>query len=240
MKREILKTLDYKSHDKHYYILLLSAPVLITLYRYLFMSQDFVQYFPAMSESVGGHILSYKLQFTGFFLLMFVIPMFHVLFWWKKPLVELGFRSGDIKTGLKFMLVMIIVLVIPFAFGGSCDQIVRTEYPMAKELISNHKFIPGYELFYVICYYIAWEFYFRGYLLFGLKDRYGTMEAILIQTISSCLIHIDKPFAEILGSIPVGIILGFVALKTRSFWYVFIVHATLGVLVDLFIIYYQN
>lgn len=204
------------------------------------MSQDFVQYFPAMSESVGGHILSYKLQFTGFFLLMFVIPMFHVLFWWKKPLVELGFSSGDIKTGLKFMLVMIIVLVIPFAFGGSCDQIVRTEYPMAKELISNHKFIPGYELFYVICYYIAWEFYFRGYLLFGLKDRYGTMEAILIQTISSCLIHIDKPFAEILGSIPVGIILGFVALKTRSFWYVFIVHATLGVLVDLFIIYYQN
>jgi membrane protease YdiL (CAAX protease family) len=91
-------------------------------------------------------------------------------------------------------------------------------------------------LAYVVLYYVAWEFYFRGYLLFSLKKDFGALSAVLIQTISSCLIHIGKPEGEILGSIPVGILFGIIALRTRSFWYVFVLHAALGVLTDLFVL----
>jgi membrane protease YdiL (CAAX protease family) len=59
----------------------------------------------------------------------------------------------------------------------------------------------------------------------------------MIQTISSCLIHLGKPESEIIGSIVVGILFGVIALRTRSIWYVFLIHAGIGVLTDLFIIF---
>ncbi|MBF0472368.1 MAG: CPBP family intramembrane metalloprotease, partial [Nitrospirae bacterium] len=61
--------------------------------------------------------------------------------------------------------------------------------------------------------------------------------AILIETISSCLIHIGKPPGETIGSIIVGVIFGLIALRTKSIWYVFILHAVIGVLTDIFIIF---
>ncbi len=237
---QLLQNAGYKREDIHYYILMLMAPVLLTLYRYISMPADFLLLFPSLSQDISGIVMTYKLQFAGFFVLLFIIPFLHLKYWWKKPLSDFGFGLGDKKFGLKFVIFTLLLLVLPFAFAGSFDANVRLEYPLAKELILHRAFVPGYELCYIVFYYIAWEFFFRGYLLFGLSQRYGMIEAILIQTISSCLVHIDKPFAEIAGSIPVGIFLGYIALRSRSFWYVFLVHAALGVFTDLFIIYFQN
>ncbi|HMT52579.1 MAG TPA: CPBP family intramembrane metalloprotease [Saprospiraceae bacterium] len=240
MKQKIQDILQFKVGDLHFYFLLISAPILITLYRYFSQSSHFLKLFPSLSQNELGNIISYELQFVGFFILMFVLPMLHILLLWEKPLSEFGFGLGDTRYGVKFLVLSLLFLVVPFAFCGSFDPNVTSEYPLAKALIQHKNQLPVYHLFYTVFYYIAWEFYFRGYLLFGLKERYGVMEAILIQTISSCLIHIDKPFAEIILSIPVGIFLGFVALRSRSFWYVFLVHASLGVLTDIFIIYLHN
>jgi membrane protease YdiL (CAAX protease family) len=73
-------------------------------------------------------------------------------------------------------------------------------------------------------------------LLFGLKDSFGPVNAVLIQAISSCLIHLGKPEAESIGALPFGLVLGYVALRTGSFWYGFAIHASLGVLLDLSIL----
>jgi len=116
---------------------------------------------------------------------------------------------------------------------------VRMEYPLAKIFLNDRQGLWFYELMYVVFYYVAWEFYFRGFLLFGLTERFGAVNAILIQTISSCLIHIGKPEGEIIGSIVVGILFGMIALRSRSIRYVFIIHAAIGVLTDIFIIYFN-
>jgi membrane protease YdiL (CAAX protease family) len=63
------------------------------------------------------------------------------------------------------------------------------------------------------------------------------VNAVLIQTIPSCLIHIGKPQGELTGSVLAGLILGGLAVRTGSIWYGFFLHATLGVLVDLLIIF---
>ena len=94
-----------------------------------------------------------------------------------------------------------------------------------------------YEAAYVLLYYTAWEFYFRGFLLFSLKDRFGAMEAVIIQTVPSCLIHLNKPPGELFGSIVVGIVFGALAVRTGSFWYGWILHAAIGVLADLFVLF---
>jgi membrane protease YdiL (CAAX protease family) len=72
-------------------------------------------------------------------------------------------------------------------------------------------------------YMFAWEFLFRGYMLFGLEKSIGK-SAIFVQTIPFVLLHIGKPFLETLACIPGGFVLGYVAYRTRSFLPCFIIH----------------
>ncbi|HHH53253.1 MAG TPA: CPBP family intramembrane metalloprotease [Bacteroidetes bacterium] len=228
--------LDFRKEDIHYYIILLSAPVLLSIYRYHGYPGTFSTIFnTGLPEDQNIRIN----QFIIFFFLTFVIPALYIIFAMKKPLSEFGLRLGDYKWGIKSLL-LIPFLIIPVLYFGAKVPELQSEYPLAKSLLSDHSHLFIYELSYLIFYYIAWEFFFRGFILFGLKNRFGIINAILIQTISSCLVHIDKPEGEIFGSILAGIVLGIIAIRTKSIWYVIILHATIGILTDLFIIYGQN
>ena len=72
-------------------------------------------------------------------------------------------------------------------------------------------------------YMFAWEFLFRGYMLFGLEKSISK-NAIFVQAIPFVLLHFGKPFLETLACIPGGFILGYVAYRTRSFLPCFIIH----------------
>jgi len=80
-------------------------------------------------------------------------------------------------------------------------------------------------------YMFAWEFLFRGYMLFGLEKSIGK-SAIFVQAIPFVLLHLGKPFLETLACIPGGFILGYVSYRTRSFLPCFIIH--LGIYVMMF------
>ncbi|MBN2424301.1 MAG: CPBP family intramembrane metalloprotease [Calditrichaceae bacterium] len=235
--KSLLSVLHFDRKDTDIYFILISAPLLLTLYWYYGSAQKFLQYFPSWSNLPDGELYAYIAQFLSFFILVFLIPLLYIRFKMKKPLKEFGFGLGDKRYGLIFTIVVLIVLVAPLIYLAAGMPDIQAEYPLAKILHQRHDLIIWYEIGYIIFYYIAWEFFFRGFLLFGLKDKFGAMNAILIQTISSCLIHLGKPDGEILGSIVVGIIFGAIALRTRSFWYVFIIHAGIGVLTDLFVIF---
>jgi membrane protease YdiL (CAAX protease family) len=235
--RDLIAGFKIKKTDLDPFILLLSAPVLLTLYYYHGYAANFPTYFPTLKNHPLVGFYGALWQFGVFFVLVFLIPLFIIKFRFKAPLKNFGFSPGDKKFGFKLVLVGIPFIVAPLILLASRSPDLQTEYPLAKILHERHDLVVYYELAYVIFYYIAWEFFFRGFLLFGLKDRYGEMGAILIQTISSCLIHLGKPESEIIGSIAAGIIFGVIALRTRSFWYVFLIHASIGVLTDLFIIF---
>jgi membrane protease YdiL (CAAX protease family) len=234
----MIKNLDYSKKDVHYYVMLLSAPVLLTLYRYHGYPEYFYAYFPQFINQPDGDLYARGWQFLVFFVLMFVVPVLYIKLVMKRPLSDFGFGLGDVKWGSKW-LIAIPLLVVPLIYLSSKMPDVRTEYPLAKSLLTDQSHLFVYELGYVVFYYIAWEFFFRGFLLFGLKERFGAFNAVLIQTISSCLVHIDKPEGEIIGSIFIGILFGMIALRSRSIWWVFALHISIGVLTDLFIIYFQ-
>lgn len=235
--KKFISLAGFNKQDINTYILLLSAPLLLALYRYHGYAHYFGDYFPSMRSSANFDFYSHIWQFGVFFVLTLIVPVIIIRYQFKQPLKEFGLRLGDMRFGLLFVLFAIPLLVVPFIYLASTMPDVRAEYPLAKILLRRHDLIFWYELAYLIFYYIAWEFFFRGFLLFGLKDRLGSFNAILIQTISSCLVHIGKPEAEILGSIVLGIIFGMLALRTKSIWYVFILHAFIGTLTDLFIIF---
>jgi len=78
-------------------------------------------------------------------------------------------------------------------------------------------------------YMFAWEFLFRGYMLFGLERSIGK-SAIFVQTIPFVLLHLGKPFLETLATIPQGFVLGYISYKTRSFLPCFIIHIGIHIL----------
>jgi len=84
-------------------------------------------------------------------------------------------------------------------------------------------------------YMFAWEFIFRGYMLFGLEKSIGK-GAIFVQAIPFVLLHFGKPFLETLFCLPGGFILGYVAYRTRSFLPCFIIH--FGIYIGM--IYFAN
>jgi len=234
----MFKGITFEKRDIHVYVILLSAPVLLTLYRYHGYPQFFYEYFPQVKSLYQGDLIARYWQFGVFFLLMFILPVLYVKFVMKGSLQQFGWGWGDVKYGLRW-LITIPLLVAPIIYIASKMPSLRVEYPLAKSLLTDQSHLFIYETAYVMFYYVAWEFFFRGFILFGLKDRFGAVNAILIETISSCLVHIDKPEGEIVGSIVVGILFGMIALRSRSIWYVFLIHVSIGVLTDLFIIYFH-
>jgi uncharacterized protein len=74
----------------------------------------------------------------------------------------------------------------------------------------------------------AQEFMYRGFLLFGLKEKFQE-GAILLQTIPFVLMHLGKPELETVSTIVTGILFGYVCYRGKSFWPAFIIHLFINV-----------
>ncbi|MBN2070373.1 MAG: CPBP family intramembrane metalloprotease [Candidatus Krumholzibacteriota bacterium] len=70
---------------------------------------------------------------------------------------------------------------------------------------------------------LAVEFMFRGFILFGLKERFGG-GAVLVQMMPFALLHLHKPGLEAAGCVLSGIYFGYLAWRTGSLWPVYIIH----------------
>ena len=73
-----------------------------------------------------------------------------------------------------------------------------------------------WECFYALQFF-SLEFFFRGFMLHGVKDRLGRY-AIFAMVIPYMMIHFGKPGAEAVGAILAGSALGLIALRTRSIY----------------------
>jgi len=70
---------------------------------------------------------------------------------------------------------------------------------------------------------IGWEFLFRGWILFGYARKFGP-EALWLQAVPFAVAHISKPEVETLSTIFGGFAFGWIAYRTRSFIWPFLIH----------------
>ena len=80
--------------------------------------------------------------------------------------------------------------------------------------------------------FLALEFFFRAFLLEGLRPSLG-YGAIPIMIIPYCMIHFEKNLAECLGSIIAGLILGWLAMRSRSLWGGVVLHWFVAIQMDI-------
>ena len=211
-------------------ILLLSAPALIPLWKYYAKASGLPAFGGPLDPFWRG-----LLEFALFFALFGLLPGLDQRLRRQGPLVDAGLGLGDRRFGIQ-ALAGGLPLVLMVAWLGAQMPEVRGEYPMCRLLLDRRDLFLPYVVSYALLYYLAWEFYFRGYLLFALASRFGPVSAVLLQTVPSALAHLGKPSGEMFGSIPFGVAVGFLALRTRSIWYGWLLHAALGVSTDWFVI----
>ena len=92
-----------------------------------------------------------------------------------------------------------------------------------------------WESFYFL-QFVALEFFFRGFILHGTKERFG-FYAIFVMMIPYCMIHFDKPMMETLAAIIAGIVLGIMSLRSKSIWMGVFIHCCVALTMDLCVLY---
>jgi membrane protease YdiL (CAAX protease family) len=147
------------------------------------------------------------------FLLFFLIPMSVLLFVFKDSPRDYGFQIGDWRAGL-VLTAGSIALIAPILY-----ILARSDPSMKGYYEWQVQFLPWQLLIELF----AWEFLFRGWLLFGYARKFGP-EAIWLQAVPFALAHLGKPEVETLSTIFGGFIFGWIAYRTRSFLYPFIIH----------------
>ncbi len=161
-------------------------------------------------------------------LLMFaIVPMIFINYFLKENWNEYGIGIGDWKFGLKATIIAFLILPLPLYISSHNPEHLQT-YPLVKLDVHSPSEIFWWTLF-MLPHYIGWEFFFRGFIGFGMKKHYGGFLAIMLQTILTTLEHIGKPTGEIIGAIPAGIYLGLLTYRTNSIWWAVLFHWYLGV-----------
>lgn len=173
-------------------------------------------------------------HFGGAAVLLGLLPLSIACMATRRSPAELGLGLGRWREGLGWVAVG-APLAIAAGRLAAGDPAMRAVYPLYPDSFDG----PTRFLTYVvlqILYYGAWETLFRGVLLFGLKDSIGDRAANLFQTALSVTAHFGRPLPETLSALPAGLVFGGVAIRTRSVWYVALIHWTVGVSMDWFIV----
>lgn len=194
------------------------------------------------------------LSYLAGFVLVVLVPILLIKFVYRQDLRDFGlglprrerWPLAALATGL------LLVLSLPLFYLGARDAGMQATYPLYRGSFDG----PGQFLIYeagYLFFFIAIEFIFRGYLLFGLfqaRDRDalpGTdglpgpfvfgYYAIFISMLSYTAWHLGKPTPELWGTLAWGIATGTVVLAVRSVWPVVLVHWLLNVFLDAVILW---
>ncbi len=135
-----------------------------------------------------------------------------------------GFWEHAWIYGLAYLVVLVCVVVVSFSGEFS------SYYPFYKQSSRSWFDFISWELLYAAQFF-ALEFFFRGYWLKALKPMMGS-HAIFAMVVPYCMIHFGKPFVETLGAVIAGVVLGTLAMKTRSIWSGFLIHVSVAVSMD--------
>lgn len=217
--------------DRPTLLLLVLAATLPVVYVYQGVPQFYNAHLADTSDPMAPVFAQYW-RFGMVFALFFVFPAVAYRLLARRPLAELGLCLGDYRVGLTVVAAALAV-VVPVLWINAAAPDMQAEYPLAKEATGSVRLFVVYELIYVL-YYWGWEFLFRGALQLGLRPKMGLAGSCMVQLLPSVLLHIGKPVGETWGAVVAAPIFGAVALRTRSFLYVFLFHYTIGVVNDVF------
>ena len=159
-----------------------------------------------------------------------VLPILSIVILLRKNPLHFGLRLGDYKVW-GFHLLVSCPIVFLLIYLGVTTEAVQNYY---RNRSSN--FNPFLYMLEMAIQLWGWEFIFRGFMLFGLKDKLKE-NAIFVQMIPFALLHLGKPESETISCIFSGIYFGYVCYRTNSFWPAYFLHCFINY-ATVFLVYF--
>lgn len=159
----------------------------------------------------------------------------------EKP-ADYGLGFGRTKDGLKLCGVLFVVMFAAvFMVSFHPSFLYHYPFPWPRSAPPGGvpaRFLVVWALMYA-AQFVALEFFFRGFMLHGLKKSMGAY-SIFAMLVPYVMIHFGKPIPETLGSFAAGMVLGTIALAYRSIWCGVIIHVAVAWSMDILAIFHKD
>ena len=149
-----------------------------------------------------------------------LLPLLSIVILLRKNPLDFGLRIGNYKIWL--------VHVIAACFVAFPILIIASRFNSLEEYYTIEDFFLLRYFLEITAYQISWEFIFRGFLLFGLKEKLKE-GSIIVQMVPFVLLHLGKPEIEVISTIPMGIYFGYVAYRGNSYWPAVVIHLFINI-----------
>ena len=155
----------------------------------------------------------------------------------KDSLLDMGLRTrGLLKHA--WIYGVCLAFVVPAMLLVSRQPDFGTYYPFYKQCSRSLCDLALWEAMYFVQFF-ALEVFFRGLWLGALRRSFGS-GAIFAMCVPYCMIHYGKPYLEANGAIIAGIVLGSLAMRTRSIYSGFLVHITVALSMDVLALWHRH
>lgn len=187
----------------------------------------------------GDHFIGLVLWASGSLICYFVFPVLIIRLVFREPLSAYGVKARGAFRDFWIYALMLLVMA-PLLWFASHRSAFQASYPFFVPQ-PGEPLWPRFWVWETLYWmqFFALEFFFRGFLVHGLKHRFGAY-AIFVMVVPYCMIHFRKPLLETLASIVAGTVLGFMSLKTRSVWLGTFVHVSVALTVDLVMLWHRG
>jgi len=155
-----------------------------------------------------------------------------ILFLSRVDLRKFGISFGKPKFWVPITILFFLIM-IPIIYSASRMPSFQKTYPMFS---LARKSVTGFivaELSLGI-FFVFWEFFFRGYMLFSLEKRTGFLVANAIQAMAFAFMHFGKPELEVYSALAGGLIVGWLAWRSKTFLPAFLIHWGIQFSMDFF------
>jgi membrane protease YdiL (CAAX protease family) len=156
------------------------------------------------------------------------LPLWKLLFP-KDSLLDMGLRARGFFSHL-WIYGLCLAVVVPAMLIVAKQPDFGTYYPFYKQSSRSWFDFLCWEAIYGLQFF-ALELFFRGWFLGALRRNFGA-GAIFAMALPYCMIHYGKPYLEAIGAIVAGVVLGSLAMRTKSIYAGFLVHITVAFSMD--------
>jgi membrane protease YdiL (CAAX protease family) len=223
-------------------IVLLSATVLLLVFSYwgrpgFYLDSVLMDWVPdALGGPFEAHpgVGGYVWWGLASLALRVLAPLALVVWVIRRRPREYGFRLDGIARHLPVYGLLYLGMLPVLVWMSSLDSF-RDFYPFYDRAADGGAAYWLYAVGYGL-QFIGVEAFFRGFLTFGLLRRFG-MLAVPMMTVPYTMIHFTKPMPEATAAIAAGLILGYMAIRTRSFVPGVFLHVAVAFTMDLLVLW---
>lgn len=217
-------------------VMLISCLLLIGYYYFgqsVYYQQNFA---PLVNDMFGLHnteyvgVLPFWYQGLSATIWRIVLPLGCILLLFRESPAEYGYRKP--VRGHTRIYVVLFLVMLPVLAAASFLPSFQMTYPLYSRAGDSLSHFVLYQIPYGMRF-ASVEAFFRGFLLFALFRRLGYY-AVPIATIPYCMIHFGGPLPEAVGSIAAGMMLGYLAIYSRSWLPSALLHWGIAFSMDIF------